>query len=170
MTRFSGDVFRGDILTVKLVGNLHGDRKFCITGAAVIDVLAVGLPGNGSVRVALIGFIAGDILDILQTGFIEECSASFGILQPVTDNDRLLVTGCVGDDIDCFIFSGSAFRFCFPFLSVDADSGKSHCAGCHTRKYGASDFIHTFHKIWPPLISAFLRHGRFIDERIEDQQ
>ena len=146
MTCFSGNVLCGDIPAVELVGNLHGNRKICITGAAVIDVLAVGLPGNGSVRVAFIGFIAGDILNILQAGFIENCSASFGILQPVTDDDRLFFTGCVGDDIDGFIFSGSAFRFCVPFLSVDADSGKSHCAGCHTRKYGASDFIHTFHR------------------------
>ena len=146
MSGFAGDLISGDLVSVEFIRHLYRYRKLFTAGSLVIDIFSVRLPGQRSVRAALKAFITRNVADVFQGRGICDRPFPFCILQPVTDNDRLLFAGCVRNYVYGFLFSGCAVFRLTGFLGMHAGNREAHCACGKTRKHRPSKPFHcSFH-------------------------
>ena len=105
MSFLSGKFFCRNVSAIQFIGNLHFYRKFLIGRSLIVDIVSPRIPGNGSVGVFRKGFIACNIFNVVQKGFVLQGHRTVRVLQPVTDNDLLSGSRRIGNDIYRLIFA-----------------------------------------------------------------
>ena len=141
MAAFAGELLGADRFPFQRVGDLHIYRKLFCGRSLVVDISAVGVPGDGSVGVFRKALIARDIFDIFEEGGIVNRLLSRGVFQPVTDDHRIALSAGIGDDIDSLLFSIGVLMFfrwfgcivCIAFLCPDIVQAERCCS--QTRKH-----------------------------------
>ena len=61
----SYQILRADFFAVQVISHLHGDRKFFVSLSLIIDVIAVGVPGDAVFAALLKSLVAFHIFNVI---------------------------------------------------------------------------------------------------------
>ena len=61
----SHQILRADFFAVQIISHLHGDRKFFVGFSLIIDVIAVGIPGDAVFAAFLKSLVTFHIFDVI---------------------------------------------------------------------------------------------------------
>ena len=87
----------GNLLAVQLVGDAHVHGQGLVAGALVVDVVAVGLPGDHAVLDGE-GLAAADIFDVVQGAVVRQHVQLVVVVQPIVDHHAGGIAVGVGHD------------------------------------------------------------------------
>ena len=165
----AGQLLSGDGLAVQLIGNSGGHRQLLCSRALVVDVIAVCLPGDGTVFADREGLVSLYILDVRQLRVIRQGISTIGIFQPGADDGFCGVAVGVGNDVDGLLLArrvavtaqqadgslGDQVGLrrsigCFRFL-LRAAAGKARAQHKGRQHDGCRLLDPLFHRMIPPI-------------------